>query len=227
MTSRLKLATVAVFLTAMLAIPTGASATSTLTLYATGVVGGTPGSCVGSLCTFSGALGNFLLTIDTGNGLGYPPAITVTSAPDIATFVPSDLRVVFSANNLNATGSGSQTMSTTLFGSGSSDTFTTYLDTNNSLYTDTPSCGTCSALATQSFAGADPVFTSAGVTVPAGFIAAGGYSLTEVFTLHATVQNQSYGAVGSFAIPEPASLSLIGIGLLGCGFGLRKKLLTA
>lgn len=55
----------------------------------------------------------------------------------------------------------------------------------------------------------------------------GPFTLIEQYTITLPGTTQSAGISGAFAIPEPASISLIGLCLLGLGTVLRRKLVTA
>jgi hypothetical protein len=58
-----------------------------------------------------------------------------------------------------------------------------------------------------------------------GNVGNGPFSLTLAVTIDSHGQIDTTSFDNEFDIPEPAALSLLGSGLLGLGFALRKKLL--
>jgi len=87
----------------------------------------------------------------------------------------------------------------------------TYVDVGNGLYAITSPLGsqTFTALGSASSANLTPSLSSP-------------FSETEVFTITASGAGRSNGTIATQLVPEPATLSLLGMGLLSL-LGLRKK----
>lgn len=166
-------------------------------------------------CVFNTAQGSFTFTINIGTTTGFPPSITLDSL-NSSSLAPQDLHIAFSANNLTTPASAfTQHFTTNLIGASSSGTFNGYYNANNSLG------GTTTLLASQTLTGEGALSANTGGSL----LFTAPYSLTLVFDLHDAVANATQQLTGNIMIPEPATLSLLGVGFLGFAVVLRKKVL--
>lgn len=208
----------------LLSLPLAANAASELVLSGGGAASQTI-VCATSVCSFNGSQGAFNITIDIGQSNNFPPQLNLTSV-NSAIAVPQDLTIAYSINNLTATAASFvQTFTANILGNGSvpatSTSFTTFYNANNVLG------AMVTALATQNLSTTTSLAASA-ANVNGNFnFGPAMYSLTQVLTLHDTASGGNQLLTGALIIPEPASLSLVGLGFLGLGAGLRKKLLKA
>ena len=170
-----------------------------------------------NMITFLGSVGVWGINVSTG--AGSPPLSignmdistldtnTSTSASTLTiSFTQTGLTepVGFEGSQLSIGGTGD---------SGSTVQYSAYWDPDNSAFGTTDLLGSTSSLSGSSFSttifGSDYVFT-------------GPYSMTEVITISDDPATTSFNAM--LQIPEPASLSICGAGLLGLAWSLRKKL---
>lgn len=228
---------------AIVAMPTAAKADSILVVQSGGqsqsfacASGSSPATCQHTF-----VIGNFTASINLGGSNGFPPSITLTSI-DIASSTPASISVEYSNNNLKANASSYvQTFAGTLSGSAGTPTtasFETFYDTSNALFnpcgtsTVAGTVGNCASsasagglgLGVQNISSTSTAFQASAANLVGAQVFGGTYALTEVYTLNASVTGQNDQLVGSFSIPEPATLSLLGVGLFGMGGIFRRKL---
>src|SRR6185312_6153477 len=181
-------------------------------------------------------------TVATGNGIasftGSCGAFTVTQASASGTISPLGIApeptLLTQTINTNSTAAGTLTLyiteqgltfptpsglllsgftSNLFFGPGTSVQEQTLIDTGNGLFTGT-------SLASQTFTG-----LGATSSLDLATTGSGPFSETAVFTITSAGAGASFNDTINITLPEPASLSMVGFGLLGLSTGLRRKLL--
>jgi hypothetical protein len=199
------------------------------------------GACSGTACgslsgdinptagtdSITGSINGWALNIISGSSNSpdlIPFGIDITSLT--ATCAPSKpcstdaLHVIYSDTGFNVpvlAGGFVTTYSNTQSGSGSTSE-SAYFDNTNTLFNEASSIGTVGP------------FTGSGVgSASGGTLAAGPtYSLTLDQMFAANGSAVSFSADGDItAVPEPASLTMVGTGLIGLAGLLRRKLLRA
>lgn len=199
------------------------------------------GTCSGTACgslsgdinptagtdSITGSINGWALNVISGSSNSpdlIPFGIDITSLT--ATCAPSKpcsadpLHVIYSDTGFNVpvlAGSFVTTYSDTQSGSGSTSE-SAYFDNTNTLFNEASSIGTVGPFTGSNTGSASGGLMAAGPT----------YSLTldQIFTANGSAV--SFSADGDItAVPEPASLTLVGTGLIGLAGLLRRKLLRA
>ena len=169
--------------------------------------------------TFDGSVGNFLINVTTGVS---KPLIGSTTIPEIelsSVDVTSQLggKLTLEVTDTDFLGAGTPGTFISQIGgaqaAGGTLSYGTFLDCSNSAF------GTGTPLASQSFA----TSPFSGGAASSTTLCAGSYSLTEevVLTLPGGSTMTSFNA--NLALPEPATLTLFGVGLIGLGMLFRRK----
>lgn len=199
--------------TLMLQVSDGINTQSVSDLGSTGAV------------TFSGGIGAFGFNVTTGVstpmiGTNLHPILDLNSI-DITSAQSNGGTLTFKLTDTDYLGGSGivhflNAIGGTLSGLGSSYSVSTFMDCSNTAF------GQGTALTAQSFSGSsfsgnqDAYVNSCG----------GNYSLTQLATLHLS-GGSIFSGDSSLAVPEPSTLALFGVGLLGLGMAMRRKVATA
>jgi hypothetical protein len=180
---------------------------------------------------FAGSVGHW--AINTGNGFG-PPIESLPLFLDLSSFNATTSLDGHGANALTmlltVTGlSGPLSNALGFFnhiGGTSSDGSTTITSQAWISSANTAFCGSgCGTAITSLISMTGQTFKGDGSGM--GNTGAGPYSLTLQITIDANAHNQTSFDSELSQIPEPATLSVLGTGLLALGTGIRKRLLRA
>jgi hypothetical protein len=172
---------------------------------------------------FIGSVGNWTTNVTSGLGpptLGLPGLLDLTNVSMSTASGGSPMNLLLTvtgmtgsiASVLNSIGGTNSVAGTTI-------TITSWLSSANTAFCHTAACGT--QMTTQTLSGLSWNSTVAGNNTTPG----GPYSVTLAITIDSHGQADLTSFDDYLSIPEPATLSILGAGLLALGTGLRKKLL--
>jgi len=177
----------------------------------------------GGTITWDGSLGNYNVNVSTGQGSPTLPDVTLdlNSADTASGSTSGILGIFFSQNGNTVTPPGwSLTFGGTLSsGSGSSVSLSAYGSTADTFFGSTSSIASLGPFGPGAFSGTASGSGAGLTTTP--------YSLTEEVDINGVGNTRYSGDASLNPVPEPASLTMVGTGLIGLAGLLRRKLVGA
>jgi hypothetical protein len=177
----------------------------------------------GGTITWDGALGNYKVNVSTGQGSPTlaPVTLDLNSADTASGSTSGSLNILFSQNGNTITPPGwSLTFGGTLTsGSGSSVSLLAYGSNTDAFFGNTSSIASLGPFGPGAFSGTAGGSGAGLTTTP--------YSLTEDINVSGVGNTRYSGDASLNPVPEPASLTMIGTGLIGLAGLLRRKLVKA
>jgi hypothetical protein len=166
--------------------------------------------------TFSGSVGDFVINVTTGVSkpvfTGGVPLMDLNTLNIQTQGTGHTLELMLSDDNFSDAGKVSGKLGGTLTGNGATISAQVYFDAGNALFDKDTLAGAVGPFGSGAFSGG-----FIGLDAPTG-----PYSVTQVLTL-TTTGFTNFSADFEVSVPEPTTLALFGLGLLGLGAGWRRR----
>ena len=167
--------------------------------------------------TFSGSVGDFTVNVTTGVSdpvfTGGVPLMDLNTLNIQTQGSAHTLELMFSDDDFTVDGKVSGLVGGTLTGNGATISAQVFFDAGNVLFDKDTLAGAMGPFGAGAFSDG-----FMGLDAPAG-----PYSVTQVLTLTTTGFITSFSADFEVSVPEPGTLALLGLGLLGLGAGWRRR----